>query len=99
MNPAFNNFSISALIAVVFRGWTGRKFLANRSRIWVGFDLMYDNGWINTWHFFVTPGENISEFLEEGSVSCYLFRGAIDDRYVCFRLFQVSPKCQWDESL
>ena len=59
------------------------KFLANGSSIWVGLDLMYDNGWINTWHLFITPGENISEFLEEGSVSCYLLRGAIlTDMYV-----------------
>ena len=46
-------------------------------------DLMYHNVGVDTWHFFIAPGENISKFLKEGCVSCYLLRGAVlTDMYI-----------------
>jgi hypothetical protein len=43
----------------------------------VGFDVMYDDGWVDTWYLFITLGENISKLLKEGGVGRHLFRVAI----------------------
>jgi hypothetical protein len=52
------------------------QLLEDRLCIKIGFDLVYDDCWINPSHLFIAPRENIMEFLKEGCVNFNLLEAA-----------------------
>jgi hypothetical protein len=56
--------------------WVDRtKALPNGFRVWVCLNLMYHNVWVNTQHFFIAPGEEVTKLFEKRLVGDNFVRG------------------------
>jgi hypothetical protein len=54
------------------------KAFLDRFSIWVCLNLMYYNVGVNTRHFFIAPGEDVTKFFEKLLVGDDLVRGIFD---------------------
>ena len=51
--------------------------LSNRFSIQIGFNFMFNNERVNSWHFLIGPSKNISKFVENLSVCINFIGGTV----------------------
>jgi hypothetical protein len=63
--------------------WT--RLLSNRLSVRISHDFLFDDSWINAWHFLVRLGKNFEEFFKQIHVDLNFLRRTIhsDENILC----------------